>query len=130
METHFTQALGRSAPWRVISVDFRPGEGLITFEIDNTAKRLICPACGAADQRIHDRLPRTWRHLNFFQFTRAGRYSKWRDAANANEVDHPNLKLMISSLARWSVLPGAAAIGANSGKSVLEPGGGGAVRLE
>lgn len=68
METLFTQALGLSAPWRVVSVDFRPGEGLIAFQIDNTAKRLACPACGAADQPIHDRLPRTWRHLNFFQF--------------------------------------------------------------
>ncbi|EQD26991.1 transposase, IS204/IS1001/IS1096/IS1165 family protein, partial [mine drainage metagenome] len=27
-----------------------------------------CPACGAADQPIHDRQPRTWRHLNFFQY--------------------------------------------------------------
>ena len=68
METLFTQALGLSAPWRVVSVDFRPAEGLIAFEIDNTAKRLPCPACGAADQPIHDRLPRTWRHLNFFQY--------------------------------------------------------------
>ena len=71
METLFTQALGLSAPWRVVSVDFRPGEGLIAFQIDNMAKRLVCPACGAADQPIHDRLPRTWRHLNLFQFKAA-----------------------------------------------------------
>ncbi len=68
METLFTQALGLSAPWRVVSLDFRPTEGIIAFQIDNTAKRLACPACGAADQPIHDRLPRTWRHLNFFQY--------------------------------------------------------------
>src|SRR5574337_252162 len=67
METLFTQALGLSAPWRVVNVDFRPAEGLITFQIDNTAKRLPCPVCGAPDQPIHDRAPRTWRHLNFFQ---------------------------------------------------------------
>ena len=30
--------------------------------------RLDCPACGAADQPIHDRLVRSWRHLNFFQY--------------------------------------------------------------
>lgn len=68
METLFTQALGLNSPWRVVSVDFRQAEGLIMFQIDNTAQRLVCPACGAADQPVHDRLPRTWRHLNFFQY--------------------------------------------------------------
>lgn len=68
METLFTQALGLSAPWRVVSVDFRPTEGIIVFQIDNTAQRLQCAACGAPDQPIHDRLSRSWRHLNFFQY--------------------------------------------------------------
>ena len=68
MKTLYTQALGLSAPWRVVSLDFRSAEGVIAFQIDNTAKRLDCPACGAADQPIHDRQPRTWRHLNFFQY--------------------------------------------------------------
>ncbi|WP_276968194.1 ISL3 family transposase [Metallibacterium scheffleri] len=68
METLFTQALGLSSPWRVVSVDFRPAEGVIAFQIDNTAKRLDCPACGAANQPIHDRQPRAWRHLHFFQY--------------------------------------------------------------
>jgi transposase len=68
METLFTQALGLSAPWRVVNVDFRPAEEVITFQVDNTATRLACPACGAADQPTHDRLSRSWRHLNFFQY--------------------------------------------------------------
>lgn len=68
METLFTQALGLHTPWRVVSVDFRQAEGLIVFQIDNTAQRLECPACGAADQPIHDRQARSWRHLNFFQY--------------------------------------------------------------
>ncbi len=58
METLFTQALGLSSLWRVVSVDFRPAEGLINFQID-PAKCLDCPACGAAEQPIHDRLSRT-----------------------------------------------------------------------
>ena len=29
---------------------------------------VACPHCGAADQRIPDRLRRSWRHLDFFQF--------------------------------------------------------------
>lgn len=68
METLFTQALGLAAPWRVTHVDFQQAEGRIVFTVENTAKRLACPACGAADQSIHDRLPRRWQHLNFFQY--------------------------------------------------------------
>ncbi|MGB4859723.1 MAG: ISL3 family transposase [Dokdonella sp.] len=68
METLFTQALGLHTPWRVVNVDFRQAEGLIVFQIDNAAQRLACPACGAADQPVHDRLARSWRHLNFFQY--------------------------------------------------------------
>lgn len=68
METLFTQALGLNPPWRVVSVDFRKDEGQIVFQIENTAKRLACPACGAAEQPVHDRLSRSWRHLNFFQY--------------------------------------------------------------
>ncbi|ODT97475.1 MAG: transposase [Rhodanobacter sp. SCN 67-45] len=68
METLFTQALGLAAPWRVAHVDFQQAAGRIVFTVENTAKRLACPACGAADQPIHDRLPRTWQHLHFFQY--------------------------------------------------------------
>jgi hypothetical protein len=46
METLFTQALGLSTPWRVVSVDFKPSEDLIVFEIASTAKRATCLACG------------------------------------------------------------------------------------
>lgn len=68
METIFTQALGLTAPWRVINVDFQQAEGRIVFKVENTAKRLACPACGAPEQPIHDRSTRTWKHLNFFQY--------------------------------------------------------------
>lgn len=68
MEQLFTQALGLTSPWSVTSVDFRESEGAIYFEVDCRAKRLPCPACGAADQPIHDRLDRRWQHLHFFQF--------------------------------------------------------------
>lgn len=68
METLFTQALGLAAPWRVVNVNFQPADGRIVFNVENTASRLACPACGAADQPVHDRLARTWQHLNFFQY--------------------------------------------------------------
>ena len=57
MKTLFTQALGFSTPWRVVSVDFKPGEGLIAFQVESTAKRATCPVCGAGDQPIRDGLP-------------------------------------------------------------------------
>lgn len=68
MEQLFTQALGLSAPWSVTSVDFRQPEGAIHFAVECQATRLPCPACGAAEQPIHDRIERRWQHLHFFQF--------------------------------------------------------------
>lgn len=68
MEQLFTQALGLIPPWAVVSFDFRPQEGAIYFRAECSAKRLPCPACGAADQPVHDRVDRRWQHLHFFQF--------------------------------------------------------------
>lgn len=58
METLFTQALGLTSPWAVTGFDFRPAEGAIHFTAACQASRLACPACGAVDQPIHDRLAR------------------------------------------------------------------------
>ena len=60
--------MGLTPPWAVDSVSFRPDEGAIHFEVSCDAARLACPACGAADQPVHDRVERTWQHLHFFQF--------------------------------------------------------------
>ena len=68
MEQLFTQALGLTTPWAVTGFDFRPTEGAIHFKAECQASRLTCPACGASDQPIHDRVPRRWQHLHFFQF--------------------------------------------------------------
>lgn len=67
-EALFTAALGLQAPWSVVEVRFEPARGEIHFDIGCQAKRLSCPACGAADQPIHDRLARRWQHLHCFQF--------------------------------------------------------------
>jgi Transposase and inactivated derivatives len=68
MEKLFTQALGLTSPWSVTSVDFSPVEGRIDFVVACATKHASCPVCGAPDQPIHDRIERTWQHLNFFQF--------------------------------------------------------------
>lgn len=64
----FTQALGLVSPWKVDDVDFNQAEGAIHFKLRFGASRGACPVCGMADQAIHDRMPRTWQHLSFFQY--------------------------------------------------------------
>ena len=68
VEALFTSALGLVAPWEVVKVDLDTAERRIDFEVGCNAKLLDCPQCNAPAQRIHDRLRRSWRHLDFFQF--------------------------------------------------------------
>ena len=68
VEGLFTSALGLVPPWEVDKVELDTARRRIDFEVRCSAKALACPHCGAADQRIHDRLRRSWRHLDFFQF--------------------------------------------------------------
>ena len=68
IESLFTSALGLVPPWAVDKVDLDTARRRIDFEVRCSPKTLACPHCGAADQRIHDRLRRSWRHLDFFQF--------------------------------------------------------------
>lgn len=68
IESLFTAALGLQAPWVVQKVDLDTDRHRIDFEVACTTKRFACPNCGAADQRIHDRNRRSWRHLDFFQY--------------------------------------------------------------
>lgn len=63
----FTQALGLSAPWKVVSSTFDPSAGTLELVIDfepgsrfpdpDTAE--LCP--------VHDTVQRSWQHLSFFQ---------------------------------------------------------------
>jgi transposase len=68
IESLFTSALGLQAPWRVEKVELDTSHRRIDFELTCDAKRLPCPLCEAADQGVHDRVKREWRHLDFFQF--------------------------------------------------------------
>ncbi|TAL75006.1 MAG: transposase family protein [Rhodanobacter sp.] len=68
MESLFTQTRRLAAPWRVAHVGLQQAATHIVFAVENAAKRLACPACGAADQPIHGRLARRWKHLNFFPY--------------------------------------------------------------
>lgn len=68
VEALFTSALGLQAPWVVEDVKLDTVKRRIDFEIGFQGARLACPACGLANQSVHDRLRRSWRHLDFFQF--------------------------------------------------------------
>ncbi|NDY91938.1 ISL3 family transposase [Ideonella livida] len=68
VEALFTSALGLQLPWVVEDVKLDTAKRRIDFEIGCQGVSLSCPACGAAAQPVHDRLRRSWRHLDFFQF--------------------------------------------------------------
>lgn len=68
IEALFTSALGLVAPWSVAKVELDTQRQRIDFQVHCSAKMLSCPRCGRAEQRIHDRLNRSWRHMDFFQF--------------------------------------------------------------
>ena len=68
IESLFTTALGLQPPWHVAKVELDTGRRRIDFEVEHTSHRASCPACGSEQQLIHDRVRRSWRHLDFFQF--------------------------------------------------------------
>lgn len=68
VEGLFTAALGLADPWKVDKVELNTAKRRIDFEVVNTGARMACPACGAQGQAVHERVRRSWRHLDFFQF--------------------------------------------------------------
>jgi transposase len=68
VEALFTSALGLQPPWVVEDVKLDTAKRRIDFEVGCRGALLACPQCGAASQPVHDRLRRSWRHLDFFQF--------------------------------------------------------------
>jgi transposase len=68
IEALFTSALGLQPPWAVRDVRLDTAKHRIDFDVECKQALLSCPACGAAGQKVHDRMARSWRHLDFFQF--------------------------------------------------------------
>jgi transposase len=67
-EALFCQALGLLPPWEVERVELDVARSRIDLYVVWRATSAPCPACGAAEQKIHDHRQRSWRHLDFFQF--------------------------------------------------------------
>lgn len=68
IEALFTSALGLQPPWAVREVRLDTAKHRIDFDVECKQARLTCPACGAAGQKVHDHMARSWRHLDFFQY--------------------------------------------------------------
>jgi transposase len=68
IEALFTSALGLQAPWVVEDVKLDTAKRRIDFEVGCRGATFACPECGASQQKVHDRMRRSWRHLDFFQF--------------------------------------------------------------
>jgi len=67
-EALFCQALGLAEPWAVERVALGVARSRIDLYIVWRASSAACPACSAAEQKLHDHRQRSWRHLDFFQF--------------------------------------------------------------
>ena len=67
----FAAALNLPAPWSISKVEFKPDSaGSMELHIELSFPRgskFACPEC-EAENTAYDTTPRTWRHLNFFQY--------------------------------------------------------------
>jgi transposase len=64
----FTQALGLTLPWQVVSYAFSKETNRLDINIDFTrGAKFPCPVCGDLVP-VHDTVEKTWRHMNFWQY--------------------------------------------------------------
>ena len=63
----FESALGIKAPWSVRSVDFDEAAKRLTVHIDFEAGTRFAVNGHVGEHPVHDTVPKTYRHLNFFQ---------------------------------------------------------------
>jgi transposase len=61
-------ALMLSPPWNVVECQLDINQNHLDIHLDFTrGSRFSCPDCGQAECAVHDTVPKSWRHLNFFQ---------------------------------------------------------------
>jgi transposase len=68
-ETELIQiALMLTPPWKVSECQFDVNQTRLDIHLDFIrGSRFFCPDCGQAECAVHDTVPKSWRHLNFFQ---------------------------------------------------------------
>lgn len=61
-------ALGLAAPWQVISVEFDASQKRLDINLGfSKGSTFCCPGCSQENQKSHDTIKKTWRHLDFFE---------------------------------------------------------------
>ena len=61
-------ALMLTPPWKVSECQFDVNQNRLDIHLDFArGSRFSCPDCGQAECAVHDTVPKSWRHLNFFQ---------------------------------------------------------------
>lgn len=67
VEHLFTQALGLSSPWKVVSADFDPEACSLELVIDFEPGSRFTDRESGEPCPVHDTVERTWQHLHFFE---------------------------------------------------------------
>lgn len=66
----FGALLGVIDPIKVIDVMLHLEENEVHIDLDiDKGTKFNCPLCDAPNMSIHDRIPKTWRHMDLFQFS-------------------------------------------------------------
>jgi transposase len=72
-EELFTAALGLGQQWRVVECRFEGEPKRLELRLEHVrGQHFECPQCRTLCG-VHDTIERRWRHLNFFQYHRAGK---------------------------------------------------------
>lgn len=65
----FAQALPLPSPWTITSSQLAGKPPVLTLHVEiPSGTKLPCPNCQKEDCRVHDRVEKSWRHLNFWQY--------------------------------------------------------------
>lgn len=65
----FAQALPLPQPWIITSSDLTGDPAVLTLNIEiPRGTKLPCPECKKDSCGVHDRVEKSWRHLNFWQY--------------------------------------------------------------
>lgn len=65
----FAQALPLSAPWVVKSTELSGNPTVLTLDLEvPPGTQMPCAKCGKGGCGVHDRVNKSWRHLNFWQY--------------------------------------------------------------
>lgn len=68
IDSHYTQALGLTEPWRVSGVTLDTNATTVDIEVIYDGSHAPCPECGKECHIRDARESRRWRHLDMMQF--------------------------------------------------------------